>query len=104
MAGSPPTVIAVARSVGSRLGATPPSRGSAPSTASSMRWASLAVKTGSVNPKRAASRRTEDLGVGQRLVLRLDHRFRALQPVRAVSRVDVVVLEVARGGQHHVRV
>ncbi len=57
MAGSPPTVIAVARSVGSRLGATPPRRGSAPSTASSMSCASLAVKIGSVKPKRAASRR-----------------------------------------------
>src|SRR5881628_3826833 len=57
IASSPSTVIASARSVGSRLGRTPARRGSSGSRASSISSASLARKTGSVKPKRAASRR-----------------------------------------------
>ena len=74
---------------GCALGRTPPRRGSAGSTASSISSASLAREGGIVEAE-ARGEPAEDLGVGQRLALRRDHRRRALEPVRAVGGVEVV--------------
>ena len=47
---------------------------------------------------------TEDLDVRERLALRRDHALGTLQPVRAVRRVEIGMLEVRGRGQHDVGV
>ena len=77
------------RRVGISLGRMPRIRASAPSTASSISSWSLALKhfLGEAEARRESA---EDLGVGQRLAGRRDHRLGALQPMVAVCGIEIV--------------
>ena len=59
----------------------------------------VAGAKGGLGEAEARGEPPEDLGIGERLALRRDHRLRALEPVLAVGGIEISVLEVARRGQ-----